>query len=270
MALIKCPECGKEVSDKAISCPNCGCPIASSDNLKANVAPTETPQAETTPTETTPTEQPKQNKKGKGCGYGCLVAIALYIVISAVCVVIGLTNPKGNKNLKAMNLTMAQETAMLQIFQDCGIGEITSVQPFQSGETKSSYYLADNEVNNIVVWVNNEDKTVDSIYYNDNDIYLNGAVVSQITNFYVNSEDKSNYRVQSQMAVQKLLKYPDTAEFPAISGWKFGINNGSVIVQSTVTAKNAFGVESTNNFQVTFTNHSITSLILDGTEYINK
>lgn len=28
MALIKCPECGKEISDKASACPNCGCPIA--------------------------------------------------------------------------------------------------------------------------------------------------------------------------------------------------------------------------------------------------
>ena len=28
MALINCPECGKQVSDKAVSCPNCGCPIA--------------------------------------------------------------------------------------------------------------------------------------------------------------------------------------------------------------------------------------------------
>jgi hypothetical protein len=26
MALITCPECGKEFSDKAASCPNCGCP----------------------------------------------------------------------------------------------------------------------------------------------------------------------------------------------------------------------------------------------------
>lgn len=26
MALIKCPECGKEISDKAECCPNCGCP----------------------------------------------------------------------------------------------------------------------------------------------------------------------------------------------------------------------------------------------------
>lgn len=29
MALIKCPECEKEISDKANICPNCGCPIVS-------------------------------------------------------------------------------------------------------------------------------------------------------------------------------------------------------------------------------------------------
>lgn len=31
MALITCPECGKEVSDKAASCPSCGAPL---NNLK--------------------------------------------------------------------------------------------------------------------------------------------------------------------------------------------------------------------------------------------
>lgn len=25
--LINCPECNKEISDKAVSCPNCGCPV---------------------------------------------------------------------------------------------------------------------------------------------------------------------------------------------------------------------------------------------------
>lgn len=28
MALIKCTECGKEVSDKANACPGCGCPLS--------------------------------------------------------------------------------------------------------------------------------------------------------------------------------------------------------------------------------------------------
>lgn len=32
MALIKCKECGKKISDKAIQCINCGCPIAKDDD----------------------------------------------------------------------------------------------------------------------------------------------------------------------------------------------------------------------------------------------
>lgn len=34
MALIKCPECGKEISDKAENCIHCGYPIASLDKEK--------------------------------------------------------------------------------------------------------------------------------------------------------------------------------------------------------------------------------------------
>lgn len=33
MALIKCPECGKQVSDKANACPGCGCPISSTSSV---------------------------------------------------------------------------------------------------------------------------------------------------------------------------------------------------------------------------------------------
>lgn len=37
MALIKCSECGRDVSDKASSCPNCGNPIGMND-LKVQVS----------------------------------------------------------------------------------------------------------------------------------------------------------------------------------------------------------------------------------------
>lgn len=36
MALIKCPECGRQISDKANICPNCGHPIAY-ENVKDNL-----------------------------------------------------------------------------------------------------------------------------------------------------------------------------------------------------------------------------------------
>ncbi len=38
MALIKCSECGKEVSDKAISCVNCGAPILGNLNTNSSVS----------------------------------------------------------------------------------------------------------------------------------------------------------------------------------------------------------------------------------------
>lgn len=36
MALINCPECGKEISDKATTCPNCGCPVTKETD-KSNI-----------------------------------------------------------------------------------------------------------------------------------------------------------------------------------------------------------------------------------------
>lgn len=34
MSMIICPECGKEISDKASSCPNCGNPLSKNENKK--------------------------------------------------------------------------------------------------------------------------------------------------------------------------------------------------------------------------------------------
>jgi len=36
MALINCPECNKEVSDKAVSCPNCGYPMNRNESESSN------------------------------------------------------------------------------------------------------------------------------------------------------------------------------------------------------------------------------------------
>lgn len=42
MALIKCQECGKEISDKATACMNCGCPINSEKEEKTSKKKPET------------------------------------------------------------------------------------------------------------------------------------------------------------------------------------------------------------------------------------
>ncbi|HCS74919.1 MAG TPA: hypothetical protein DIW17_13725 [Clostridiales bacterium] len=49
MAMIKCPECGKDISDKAESCPHCGCPnheFNKSESEKININNNENKKSE--------------------------------------------------------------------------------------------------------------------------------------------------------------------------------------------------------------------------------
>lgn len=69
MAMIKCSECGKDVSDKAAVCPNCGNPIGAAS------APNSAVPANTA-------EKPK--KKKKGCLIAVIVVIVVICIISAV------------------------------------------------------------------------------------------------------------------------------------------------------------------------------------------
>lgn len=212
-----------------------------------------------------------EKQKRKGCLIPCLIIAVIFIGALLFGISRIVQNPdeyQAKSTLaKALDLNSDQESAIVEIFTKCGIGEIVKAELFQNGEEHSSYNVADSEISNIVVWVSN-DKQIESIYFQDNDIFVNGEVVSPVTAYYVSSADKDKYRTASQEAIKQVLNYPDTAKFQGITKWKFGLEEGIIIVQSSVTAKNAFGVEDTLEFQVKFENGNIISLILDSTEYI--
>lgn len=70
MALIICPECGKEISDTARSCPNCGYPITAKEN------------EENLTTSAAVGEIPKKKFSSKAIAIGCLI---IAIIIGVVC-----------------------------------------------------------------------------------------------------------------------------------------------------------------------------------------
>lgn len=79
MALIKCPECGTEISDKAISCPKCGCPINKVE-----------------------TEQDRVNVRGKNKGKNFLTFGSILFFISMV---FGVSTSNAELALRAKKLT---------------------------------------------------------------------------------------------------------------------------------------------------------------------
>lgn len=68
MALIKCPECGHEVSDKATSCPNCGYMLEKQEVENKSEEPQKQPKKET------------DNRKKIAIGIGVIVLVVIIII----------------------------------------------------------------------------------------------------------------------------------------------------------------------------------------------
>lgn len=107
MALIKCPECGKEISDRATSCPNCGCPVEEmthtqegtvTSNAEQNQSGTPEPPEYTEPgkklEEAVPAPMQEQGtvSKTKSSGIStqtiAIIMIAAVVVISIIVVIL--------------------------------------------------------------------------------------------------------------------------------------------------------------------------------------
>lgn len=89
MALIKCSECGREISDKASSCPHCGCPVAGIEELVdksvSEKEASEEKRDELKP-ETNKSAEPKPRKKKKLSKKGIIVIIVAAVVIVAAAI----------------------------------------------------------------------------------------------------------------------------------------------------------------------------------------
>ncbi|MBR0090271.1 MAG: zinc-ribbon domain-containing protein [Lachnospiraceae bacterium] len=68
MALMKCPECGKEISDQAPVCPNCGCPVNAGAQEK-----TPQPSRAHAPQDAQTNIAPPTSRPGRGAAIASLV-----------------------------------------------------------------------------------------------------------------------------------------------------------------------------------------------------
>lgn len=71
MAIIKCPDCGKDISDRAEACPNCGCPVEKKEAEEVLIS------------------SPKK-KKGKGW----IFAVIIILIITAIAFFLVGASPK--------------------------------------------------------------------------------------------------------------------------------------------------------------------------------
>ena len=160
---------------------------------------------------------------------------------------------------QGMELTSKQEEAVNAIFAQCSIQRIVEVKPLVSDDECSTYAVNDSETvhfsdtqDAIVVELDNETKTVNSIDFQKNAVYRNGEVLAQATDFYLTGEERDVYLDQCLTAVKSRLTLPETASFPAKSAWEYETDGDKVTVRSTVTSKDTTGTPETRWFTAEF------------------
>lgn len=90
MALIKCTECGKEISDKAATCPNCGCPVT-------HELPNELKQSTNS----------NSRKKSTGCliifiifGAFCFLMVFMVFIVTVIRPTINISTPQSSNEIQ--------------------------------------------------------------------------------------------------------------------------------------------------------------------------
>lgn len=240
-----CPSCQAEVSKKAKVCPHCEAKLKKSSRLPL-----------------------------------LLIPLVLLIVAAAVSVFVfhfpidppfelafGGKAPSKTLMGEAMELTVEQEEAMLAVLQECGFSEISEVTKIKSGAGSTSYAVHDastqryiDEGEDIVMQVKNETKEVETITFQDHDIYIRGNTLSKITDYYLNTDQRDVYLAATLTAVKARLELPETAVFPSKSHWEYSMEGENVTVQSYVTTHDGSGEEKTQTFVAHFESGEFVSL----------
>lgn len=103
MALISCPECGKEISDKVKACPHCGYPIA--PEVEQNTSSRSPQQVEVVSVKVDP-------KKSKKIIIGIVAAVTLIIVCALAVIAMNRQKEAAARAAYIDNLTLARSTML--------------------------------------------------------------------------------------------------------------------------------------------------------------
>lgn len=137
MALINCPECGREISEMAKSCPHCGCPIQK---------PTENKGSSSKPKKTHNSENRNEKPKKKGsCLKIVLIVLAALMVLIVLIGIIGGGEDKPVAEKTGVMEQEAEQTAEEEASDSFSVGDIVETDYMRITFVSADQYIEENE-----------------------------------------------------------------------------------------------------------------------------
>lgn len=210
----------------------------------------------------------------KGCLIIILVLVAMFAILLGIAVFLGDelgATPEG-KLAKELEVSVEDAEVILETFREVGIDEYTFIEHDElldnaHFEGERGFRISGREFSNVILYLN-PDSSIYQIKFADNILFENNETLTNINDFILTNQQKSRIQYEIQETIKKLLKSPSTAEFPNILEWYIEKVDGEIIVRSYVDSQNGFGATIRSEFQIKIKEDEITSLIIDGKEYI--
>lgn len=204
---------------------------------------------------------------------GCLTAFILFFIIFGMfgMLVIEPSNNRVEKNIKVVENYINSYEELFAIIENCGFEEYTLERDelIDNTEGDGTIGFRIKTENSSIPMVFVKDGNIYCIKYNaDTYLYKDGAIQHTLSEYIITSDERTNLILNTQNVINTILKSPSTAKFPSNDEWRVGKQDGKTIVQGYVDSQNSFGATIRSEFQVTYTNDIVTSLIFDGEEYI--
>ncbi len=267
MALITCPECHGQVSDKAAACPHCGYPLPSYQTDPVKIEPC----VPATPVETKPSPYKQTAPPAKKRKSGVIVAAALLVLLSVVFVFWLSREPQEEKDYKA---------EVEKICTACGIKveSVTLSSSYAEGKKRYSVSVSSESsapasaadlygiaVNIAAVGWGNENikagfptfvfqdctytfqrqkafRDGRLVYQAKDEDDFQGSFYERSDETYSNDEIKATVYVLAEKCVKNHLKAPSTAKFSEMWECAFQKGEGNIYMMTGyVDSQNSYG-----------------------------
>lgn len=168
-----------------------------------------------------------------------------------------------------LEISPEQSNSINDILTQCGIEDISSIEYKPDlGRDGRKVYSVKFKNGEIAIHIN--DGILQEAYFLGHALYKDNAIESTISDYILTSEEKVDLQMMCQHTMEQILISPSTAKYAPYGDWKYSKRKGTIIVQSYVDSQNAFGATIRSEFQFIIEDSIISSLIVNGEEYIKQ
>lgn len=245
MALIKCSECGREISDKASSCPHCGCPVVGTEELVEKPAvkkddsegnEEETKQEEIKSEESKPKVKKKLSKGG-------IIAIIVAVVVIAVAAIAYFVLTTDSRNYNSAQELFKEEKFQeaLEMFTELGDYE-DSVEMAEKCEYELSVdgqFMRSLSKGLMARWAESDTQAEQGVIGEDPDLYNKYCEIEleYIGGFSEQTFDNSELEADAKQYIEYLNQAQEATKFYTVDYATFSTQWADTYANRTILLK---------------------------------